>query len=93
MRAGVLVKDGSALERLAEADTVMLDKTGTLTLGRRSRSISPSQAAARSGVAGPCTGSRHPLSEALRRALEKEAIAAAPIDRIENGRLWYGRLL
>jgi Cu2+-exporting ATPase len=31
---GVMMRDGSALERLAEADAVVLDKTGTLTLGR-----------------------------------------------------------
>jgi heavy metal translocating P-type ATPase len=32
-RAGVVVKGGGALERLGEARTVLLDKTGTITLG------------------------------------------------------------
>jgi heavy metal translocating P-type ATPase len=32
-RAGVVVKDGGAIERLARARTVLIDKTGTLTLG------------------------------------------------------------
>jgi heavy metal translocating P-type ATPase len=32
-RAGVIVKGGAAVERLGEAQTVVLDKTGTVTLG------------------------------------------------------------
>jgi len=33
-RAGVVVKGAGAIERLGEAKTVLLDKTGTITLGR-----------------------------------------------------------
>ncbi len=41
-RAGVIIKGGTAIERLGDANTVLLDKTGTLTLGEpRVREIVP----------------------------------------------------
>ena len=83
MRAGVLVKDGSALERLAEADRVVFDKTGTLTLGRPQplalASLSPQQKALALALAET---SRHPLSVALRRALVAEAVVPAAVTDI-----------
>jgi Cu2+-exporting ATPase len=33
MRRGIMMRDGTAFERLVEADTVAFDKTGTLTMG------------------------------------------------------------
>lgn len=80
LRAGVLVKDGSALERLAQVDVALFDKTGTLTLGRPTPvnldRASPDQKAIMLALA---RASRHPLSEALRRALESQGIAAADV--------------
>ncbi|WP_353216771.1 heavy metal translocating P-type ATPase [Sandarakinorhabdus sp.] len=70
MRAGVLVKDGSALERLAQADTAVFDKTGTLTMGRPQPFELAALDAEAAGVAlALAQSSRHPLSEALRSAL------------------------
>lgn len=66
---GVMVKDGSAMERLAEVDTVLFDKTGTLTLGRprlcNEEQIEPLTLAAASALA---SHSRHPLSVTLAEA-------------------------
>ncbi len=68
-RAGILVKSGDALERIAEATDVVFDKTGTLTLGRpvlaERQQVDPVllQEAARLARA-----SRHPLSRALAQA-------------------------
>ncbi len=66
MQRGLLVKDGSALERLAIVDTVVLDKTGTLTLGRPQLVGELPLVAEDAGLAlGLAQHSRHPLSRAL----------------------------
>lgn len=66
---GILVKSGAALERLAQVDHVVFDKTGVLTHGRP-RLIDPDPAAL--ALAAPLArASRHPLSKAL-------ALAAGP---------------
>jgi Cu2+-exporting ATPase len=97
-KKGLLIKDATALERLAQADTVVFDKTGTLTagipevgeldhLGTRDLTI----------ALGLATLSSHPLSLALRTALEARGVKAAALD---SGRevpgygaegLWKGR--
>ena len=81
MRRGVLVKDGSALERLAEADCARFDKTGTLTVGRPELlgglPLSTMDASLALALA---RASRHPLAVALARTLEGEKIIPADVD-------------
>jgi Cu2+-exporting ATPase len=66
-RQGMLVKSPTALERLAEARTIVFDKTGTLTVGRPEL-LDCVPAAALALAAGMAQASRHPLSRALVRA-------------------------
>lgn len=62
-RKGVLVKSGAALERLAEVDHVVFDKTGVLTEGRPGL-VDPVPAVV--ALAAPLArASRHPLARAL----------------------------
>ncbi|MCO5734815.1 cation-translocating P-type ATPase [Rhizobium sp. SSA_523] len=67
-RNGIMVKDGSAMERLAEVECVVFDKTGTLTLGRP-RLVTASGLPADQALAAAMAGaSRHPLSKAITEA-------------------------
>lgn len=74
-RSGVLVKSGDALERIAQIDHIVLDKTGTLTLGKpRLNSGAPADAIA--AAAQLARASRHPLSRALVEAAGPGPVAA-----------------
>ena len=85
MRAGILVKDGSALERLAEVDYAMFDKTGTLTMGRpEPTNLAIASVEQKAVLLALTRVSRHPLSEGIRRSLEAEGVVAAALDAIQE---------
>jgi Cu2+-exporting ATPase len=75
LRAGVLLLSPTALERLARVDHVVLDKTGTLTLGRPELVDGGDDAAALRVAAGIAANSRHPLAQALVRAAPVVGVA------------------
>ncbi len=80
-RAGVLVKNAEALETLAKVDTVVIDKTGTVTEGKPSvtrigiwgeRSITQDELLRL--AAGVEKFSEHPLARAVVRAAEEKKL-------------------
>lgn len=85
MRRGVLVKDGSALERLAEVTEAVFDKTGTLTLGRPvPQGLGRLWRDDRGILLALARASRHPLSIALRQALETKGVVPAQLDGVRE---------
>ena len=78
-RRGLLIKGGKYLEALAKADVVLIDKTGTLTLGQPQitdvvslNGLSPRQLLTIAASAERY--SEHPLAEAVRAAARREDI-------------------
>jgi len=84
LKRGLLVKDGSALERLAECDIALLDKTGTLTLGSPRADVGALTQQQRSVALGLAQASRHPLSRGLAAALLREGVEPAAITAISE---------
>ena len=80
-RLGILVKNTKFIEALADVDTVVLDKTGTVTLGHLEVvSIQPcagieSTKICSAAAAWCAAGSRHPVSRAVIRAASKAGLS------------------
>lgn len=81
-RQGVLIKGGRYLEALAKADVILLDKTGTLTLGRPELTdievLGPFDATTILQLAASAERySEHPLAEAVRAAARQRGLTLA----------------
>lgn len=82
-QAGVLFKGGEALEKLHGVDTILLDKTGTITQGRPSVThVVPVSGFSEDTVLATAAAverlSEHPLAEAIVDAAEERALISSP---------------
>jgi P-type Cu+ transporter len=88
-RAGVLVREAAALERLAACDTLILDKTGTLTEGKPvitaiATAKGTSEMEALTLAASLQKGSGHPLAKAILHAAAARGIDPAAASSVET---------
>ncbi len=77
---GILIRNGEALQRAGSLDTVVLDKTGTVTEGRPAlTAVEPGAGFDEAGLlylaAAIEQGSEHPLAEAVLQAARERGIA------------------
>jgi len=88
-RLGVLFRDAEALERLCQADVLVLDKTGTLTEGRpRVATVQPlvaevTEAQLLALAATLERASEHPLAAAIVAAAAERHLSLEPIDAFQ----------
>ncbi len=85
---GILIKNAEALQKTQEINTVVLDKTGTLTKGKPevtnvvSLGMKEDDLLRLVGMAEK--NSEHPLAEAIMRHVEKEKIKLNKVDKFES---------
>ncbi|HXG79229.1 MAG TPA: heavy metal translocating P-type ATPase [Methyloceanibacter sp.] len=87
-QAGVLVRNAAALERLATVDTLIADKTGTLTAGKPALTgVETANGFDRADVlrlaASLEAGSEHPLAAAILRGAEAGGLSPAKVEAFE----------
>ena len=82
---GLLIKNATALERLAEVDTVVFDKTGTVTMGTPQVTNWENLPARAQSVAYALSlGSSHPLARAIAEHGRKTSVKAAQVFAIKE---------
>jgi len=87
--AGVLIKNAEALERMEKVDTLVVDKTGTITEGKPSLvTVRPAagfdERALLALASAAEKASEHPLAAAIVRGAEQKGIAVHPADRFDS---------
>ncbi|MGF1592551.1 MAG: heavy metal translocating P-type ATPase [Kiloniellaceae bacterium] len=87
-QAGVLIKNAEALERFAKVDTLIVDKTGTLTLGKpRLAAVLPEEGVDEGDLlrlaASLERGSEHPLADAIIGGAEARGLSFSKAEDFE----------
>ena len=88
-QAGVLIKNAEALERMERVDTLVVDKTGTLTEGKpKVVSIVPAPGFDVNTIlrlaASVERSSEHPLADAIVRAAKEKNLALASVEGFDS---------
>jgi Cu+-exporting ATPase len=88
--SGILFRDAEAIEKLREVDTLIVDKTGTLTEGRPAfRVVVPAggfvEAELLRLAASLDTGSEHPLAQAIVAEGRKRGLSLSRTESFESG--------
>ena len=87
---GVLFRDAAAIENLRKVDTLIVDKTGTLTEGRPAfeQAVPASDMEANEVLrlaASLDQGSEHPLADAIVSAAREQGLALSAVSDFESG--------
>jgi P-type Cu+ transporter len=88
-QSGVLIKNAEALEHMEKVDTLVVDKTGTLTEGKPAvTAIAPATGFSESDVLRLAASvervSEHPLAVAIVRAAEQRGVAIANVSDFDS---------
>ncbi|MBN9584920.1 MAG: cadmium-translocating P-type ATPase [Afipia sp.] len=88
-RSGILIRDAEALERMEKVDTLVIDKTGTLTEGKpKVVAVLPAHGVARDDLlrlaASVERGSEHPLAFAILNAAKADNLELRDVQNFDS---------